>query len=238
KALVQLETAGRDMRQTYRDAIEEEDGQVVVLGQTCPPLLLVEYLESLDGVLLPGGIDVDPVFYGEAEDSRLGETDASLDQFEFHVLDHARRNRLPVLGICRGHQVMNVYYGGSLIQDIPSQYKAAVTVVHRASPKVNHLLLIEPATRFHRMLQTEQIVVNTSHHQAVKQLADGFIVTARSEDGIVEAMEHKGDIFIVGVQFHPERRVNSDIRMKAIFTQFVEEASKTRKRQREGKGED
>lgn len=232
KALVSLEE-GRDTRQTYRNAIEEHGGQVVVLGQTHTPTLVAERFDSLDGVLLPGGIDVDPVFYGEARDPLLEETDAALDQFEFRVLDHARRNRLPVMGICRGHQLLNVYYGGSLIQDIPSQHKGAVTVAHRATPKVNHFVTIEANSILHSLLRVERLEVNTSHHQAVKRLADGFIITARSEDGIVEAMERTGDVFILGVQFHPERMVKGEPRMKALFTRFIEAANKAHNPQQE-----
>ena len=227
KALALLETEGRDTRQAYREAIMESGGEVIVLGQTHAPSVVVEQLDSLDGVLLPGGIDVDPVFYGEAPDPLLEETDASLDQFEFRVLDHARRNHLPVLGICRGHQIINVYYGGSLIQDIPSQHKSIVTVVHRAKPNASHFVTVEADSMLHSLLQTDRIEVNSRHHQAVKRLADGFVITARSEDGIIEALEHKGAVFIVGVQFHPERMISDEPRMKALFKRFVEEANKT-----------
>jgi len=232
EALQILEGEGRDIRKTYRDALEEQDADVVILGQSQPPSVIYERLENLNGVLLPGGIDVDPVFYGQERAPKLEDTDAALDQFEFRVLDHARRNRLPVLGICRGHQVMNVYYGGSLIQDIPSQHISDVTVKHRYVPRIHpdaqHPITITPGSILHDVLQTERIVVNTIHHQAVERLAAGFGVSARSEDGIIEAMESTGDIFLVGVQFHPEKMSNDDRRMKALFARFVKEAAKRR----------
>ena len=230
EALQTLETEGRDTRQTYRDALEEQGAVVVILGQTQPPSVIQERLESLNGVLLPGGIDVDPCFYGEERDPKLEDTEAALDQFEFRVLDHARSNGLPVLGICRGHQLLNVYYGGSLIQDIPSRHKSEVEVKHRYTPwnhpDAKHLIMIEEGSMLHDLLGVKEIETNTIHHQAVKQLADGFKITARSADGIVEAMESKGSVFIMGVQFHPERMFDTEPRMKAIFKRFVEEAEK------------
>jgi len=146
------------------------------------------------------------------------------------VLDYARGHSLPVLGICRGHQLLNVYYGGSLIQDIPSKHKSDVTVKHRYTPRnhpdAKHLIMIEEGSMLHDLLGVSEIETNTIHHQAVKQLADGFKITARSADGIAEAMESEGSVFIMGVQFHPERMFDTAPSMKAIFKRFLEEASK------------
>lgn len=231
KALQTLEAEGRDIRQTYRDALEEQGAEVVILGQTQPPSVILERLERLNGVLLPGGIDVDPCFYGAARDPKLEDTEAALDQFEFRVLDYARSHSLPVLGICRGHQLLNVYYGGSLIQDIPSRHKSEITVKHRYTPRnhpnAKHLIVIEEGSLLHDLLGVTAIETNTIHHQAIKQLAEGFKVTARSADDSVEAMESEGKVFIMGVQFHPERMFDVEPRMKAIFKCFVEEAGKS-----------
>ena len=231
KALQTLEVEGRDIRQTYRDALEEQGAEVVILGQTQPPSVIQERLESLNGVLLPGGIDVDPCFYGEERDPKLEDTEAALDQFEFRVLDFARSHSLPVLGICRGHQLLNVYYGGSLIQDIPSRHKSEITVKHRYMPRnhpdAKHLIMIEEGSVLYDLLGVNEIETNTIHHQAVKQLAEGFKITARSADGIVEAMESEGNVFIMGVQFHPERMFDMEPHMKAIFKRFVGEAEKS-----------
>lgn len=223
-----LESGDRDGRAAYRAAVEAAGGVVVALGQTHPPALISERLDTLDGVLLPGGIDVDPAFYDEPPDAHLEETDAALDQFEFRILDHARRNRLPVLGICRGHQLLNVYYGGSLIQDIPTQYESDVEVAHRAPARgmgwLHHPVTVTPGTMLHEILGAGRMDVNTSHHQAVKRLAEGFVVSARSDDGIIEAIEHRGDVFVVGVQWHPERMAGEDEGMRRLFARLIEAA--------------
>ena len=229
-----LEQRGKDKQQLYRDAIQDNGGLVVVLPQTDDDEVVTARLEALDGILLPGGIDVDPQFYAEERHERLEETDAALDQLEFSVLDHAKEHKLPMLGVCRGHQVLNVYYGGSLIQDIPSEHKSQAEVIHRrrmpGKEKPVHHISIEHGSLLHQLLGATRIVVNTYHHQAVKKPAPGFVITARADDGIVEAIEYRGDRFILGVQFHPEKMRGPDPRFNAIFKRFVEEARKARAR--------
>lgn len=229
-----LEKESKDPQQQYRAAIEDNGGVVVVLGQSHDARAITEKLKSLDAVLLPGGIDVDPQFYGESRHERLEKTDAELDRLEFRALDHAKANHLPVLGICRGHQVLNVYYGGSLIQDIPTEYETEVKVKHRYPPGSKapreHPITITPDSLLHRLLGTERIVVNTYHHQAVKRVAEGFAVVARSEDGIVEAIERGGEAPILGVQFHPEKIRGKRPEFDALFAWLVEESRKAQAR--------
>ena len=227
-----LEDDGKDEQRKYRDTIEDNGGVVVVISQTFDNTRVTQLLARLDGVLLPGGIDVDPKYYGEDRDEKLEETDDALDRLEFMVLDHAKERGLPVLGVCRGHQLLNVYYGGSLIQDIPSQHESEHPVIHRypkLSPeKREHPIAIVKGSILHELFGVDRLVVNTYHHQAVKRLAEGFAVTARSGDGIVEAMEHEGDRFILGVQFHPEKIRPKDARFNAPFKRLVDEARKAK----------
>ena len=214
-------------RRQYREAIEENGGRIVVLGQGRPASEITAILETLDGVLLPGGIDVDPKFYGEAPSPKLEKTDAALDALEFRVLEYAKEHCLPVLGICRGHQVLNVFYGGSLIQDIPTEHESEIEVVHRGGTK-KHTIAIKEGSLLYEWLGATEFEVNTYHHQAVKRLAEGFKATAHTQDGIVEAIEFQGDPFIVGVQFHPERMRASTPRINTLFQRFLEEAGKVR----------
>ncbi len=223
--LAPLEENGKDPQLLYRQAIEEQGGATVVLGQSYSEAKLAEALGKTDAVLLPGGIDIDPKHYGEERHPKLGETDETLDQMQFSVLRHAKENGLPVLGICLGHQTINVFYGGALYQDIPSQLQSEVRVKHRGGVGLPlHAIAIQPGSILHGLLGAEDLTVNSSHHQAVKRLAPGFVATAHTEDGIVEAIERPGEPFLLGVQFHPEKMLDKEPRLKAIFKRFVEEA--------------
>lgn len=209
----------------YRAALEAEGAVVLVIGQGMSEALVDEKLERMDGLLLPGGIDVEPSRYNEPPHPKLEKTDAALDALEWRALDHARAHSLPVLGICRGHQVINVYYGGSLIQDIPAQHESETVVVHRNGIRTHDITLVEGAL-LRELLGADRYEVNTYHHQAVKDLAPGFRLSARTDDGIVEAIESTGEVFILGVQFHPEKMLEEKPELRAIFARFIQEVQK------------
>lgn len=209
----------------YRAALEAEGAVVLVIGQGMSEALVDEKLERMDGLLLPGGIDVEPSRYNEPPHPKLEKTDAALDALEWRALDHARAHGLPVLGICRGHQVINVYYGGSLIQDIPAQHESETVVVHRNGIRTHDITLVE-GTLLRELLGADRYEVNTYHHQAVKDLAPGFRISARTDDGIVEAIESTGEVFILGVQFHPEKMLEEKPELRAIFARFIQEVQK------------
>lgn len=213
-----------DRLQSYREAVEEHGAVVMVLGQGMASQEIEDILHRINGLLLPGGIDVSPERYGEAPHPKLEKTDAALDALEWQALEVARVRRVPVLGICRGHQVINVFFGGSLFQDIPSQYQSKLAVVHRNGNQT-HEIIIMPTSRLYELIGCERISVNSYHHQAIKEVAPGFTVSARAEDGIPEAIENEGDIFILGVQFHPEKMLHANPRLKGIFARFVQEAN-------------
>ena len=224
-----FKTGERDARAQYRSAIEENGGVIVEFFQGEPEEETERKLAKLDAVMLPGGIDVDPQFYDEPHHEKLEKIDAELDEFEFTLLRYADEHRLPILGICRGEQVMNVHYGGSLIQDIPSQHRSEVTVKHRyprSSPeRKEHLVRLVPGTRLHALFEKDEVMVNTYHHQAVKRLGKGLIVSARAEDGVIEAIELEGDRFVVGVQFHPERMRGEHPEINRLFEAFLAAAA-------------
>ncbi len=231
-----LQGGKNDPLALYRAALDEYDAEVIVFSPSCDPADIAARKAMLDGVLLPGGVDVDPAFYGEEPHEKLEEVDLPLDRLQFDLLDHAREHGLPVLGICRGHQVINVFFGGSLYQDIPAQFGpiGGEAVTHRGGSK-HHDITIEESTLMHALLGVTRIKVNTHHHQAVKKLGEGLRISARSDDGIVEAIEHEGDVFILGVQFHPERMRTEEPRVNALFARFVAEArALMRRRKPEG----
>ena len=226
--------SGEDRQDTYRRAIESSGGRVIALGQPEDPLDIEGRLPSLRGLVVPGGIDVCPQLYEEEPSEKLEKTDADLDRFESMLLEYAEEQGLPVLGVCRGHQLLNVHYGGSLIQDIPSEHEAAVRVVHRSPPLVKalseHAITIHAESRLRRLLGVDRLVVNSAHHQAVERLAPGFLATAWAEDGLVEAMERLGPRFVVGIQFHPEKMLEQAPCLKALFQELVAEARKVKER--------
>lgn len=221
----QWATGSKDRLLSYRAALEDQGAAVRVIGQGMPETEVEENLQDINGLLLPGGIDVEPARYNEAPHSKLEKTDAGLDALEWRALEFARDNHLPVLGICRGCQVINVFYGGSLYQDIPSQHQSEETVTHRGG-KIMHDITIEEGSLLHELLGKKRYEVNTYHHQAVKVAAPGFTVSARTDDGIVEAIEGSGKVFVLGVQFHPEKLIAEKPELKAIFARFVQEAVK------------
>jgi putative glutamine amidotransferase len=164
-----------------------------------------ELVAKLDVLVMTGGEDFDPALYGEKRSPELGTVNAPRDDFDIRLLNAARRRRLPVVGICRGCQLLNIAFGGSLWQDLPSEYPAE-GVQHR---NVYHRIAVDPDSRLAGVLGTTNIVVNSMHHQAVKRLAKGFKIVARSPEGVVEAIEGT-DYPAIGFQFHPEKLLCKD----------------------------
>lgn len=225
--------SGEESRLYYRNAIEFAGGRVVVLAENYDEEFLQIQLEQLDGLLIPGGGDIDPSLYGE-EMNGTREPDIDFDKFEMEILEYCLEKKMPVMGICRGHQLINVYFGGTLYQDIPADYEQEDKLTHqvREDGKIKplfHKAYMEKEGLLYKLLEVEEIRVNSTHHQAVKDLAPGFKITARSSDGIIEAMEGTGEGFIFSVQFHPERLVLEDPRFDALFYKLIEEAEKYNK---------
>lgn len=181
-------------------------------------------LDALDGVLLTGGVDVDPRHYGEAAHPTV-EIDATRDDYELPLASLALARRLPLLAICRGLQVLNVAGGGSLIQDLPSQ--APSPIGHSATmPKdgLAHDVDVAPGTCLAALIGAGKTATNSRHHQAVNTVASGFVVSAVAPDGVIEAIERPDLRFCVGVQWHPENFRNSG-RFAALFEGLVRAAS-------------
>ena len=194
------ETNRVSVRTTYTESISCAGHIPFVLPAQTNRAVVARMLESVDVLLLCGGEDVDPARYGAAPSPLLGEVNLKRDAWEFLLLDEAVRRRLPVVGICRGCQVINVYFGGTLWQDLPSERPGEI--VHRN--KELHPIRIEPGSRLSGCFGSESLQVNTSHHQAVNKLAPGVKAVAFAPDGVVEAIESE-TLPIAVVQFHPEK---------------------------------
>jgi putative glutamine amidotransferase len=175
-------------------------------------------LPELDGLLLPGGWDVDPSFYGEPPDEKVVETDPELDETELSMFRQAREREIPVLGICRGQQVINVAMGGSLVQHLEGHEVRAHGRSHLA-----HSIEVNPTSELGQAAGTHQIRVNSFHHQAIRELAEGLHQTARGDDGTVEGVE-SDDGLIVAVQCHPEELTTDLPWARNLFERFVARA--------------
>jgi len=196
----------------YRRAVEDAGGEPVDL------IPGTESLPELDGLLLPGGWDVDPSFYGEKRDAKVQETDPELDATELRLFQQARQREIPVLGICRGQQVINVAMGGSLVQHIEDHDARAIGRKHLA-----HAVAVDPSSELGRATGEQQIRVNSLHHQALNRIADGLHPTARGADGTVEGVE-TADGLVVAVQCHPEELTSEFSWARALFERFVARA--------------
>lgn len=177
---------------------------------------------TCDGLLLPGGGDMDPKFYGQARIPACGEPNLLRDAAEPLLLRAFLAADKPVLGICRGIQVMNAVLGGDLYQDI----KPFEHLPHNGHWAKVHTVTVRRGTLLSRILGQDTVLVNSQHHQAVNRVAPGFTLAALSEDGIVEAIEKPDAGFCLGVQWHPEWLSDADPAMQGLFDAFVNACSK------------
>lgn len=214
---------------SYVDAVLLGGGIPVVVPLMHDDEKIIELLNSLDGIIFTGGEDFDPVYYNERPIQQMGKINAPRDEFDLKLLRLAVERSIPVLGICRGIQLINIAFGGTLYQDLSAQYHDN-SIRHRqrqAKDEVSHSVFVEDNTIFADIVKERMLMVNSSHHQAIKDVARGFRVAGRSPDKIVEVIEKvDDDNWILGVQFHPEVRVTRDNAMRRIFQRFVHEASR------------
>ena len=197
---------------TYGRAVESAGADVVYL----PPG--TGSLAEVDGLLLPGGWDVDPARYGEDRGPKVGDIDPELDETEIRLFNEARQREIPVLGLCRGQQVINVAMGGSLIQHLEGHEVRAFGRKHLA-----HTVEVDPASELGRAADGQPIRVNSLHHQAVRSVAPGLRQTAIGDDGTIEGLETE-DGLVVAVQCHPEELTGDLPWASKLFERFVARA--------------
>lgn len=206
-------------------SIEAAGGVTVILA---PRIALSQrqVLDRLDGVLFSGGSDLDPALYGAAPSPHLRRTSPERDRFEVELAAEAIRREVPVLGICRGAQVLNVVLGGDLIQDIPTEIGTTISHddLQRVRPELAHQVTVEPGSRLRDLLGCCRVDVNSFHHQAPRRLGDTLRATAWADDGVVEAVEQPNHPFLIGLQWHPESFWGAGDRFGPLFAAFVASA--------------
>jgi putative glutamine amidotransferase len=206
----------------YTSAIEKAGGAPVIIPFTGDHSVLPAVADLVQGFLFPGGLDIDPGFYNEPPSGMLGEVDKDLDLFQMAVLELAMERKKPLLAICRGTQLINVALGGTLFQDIPSQFEKS-TLRHmqeKLSFDTDHVVDMEPGSRLHGLFGA-RMEINSRHHQSIKEPGQGLEITARAPDGVVEAAQHR-TLPMDLVQWHPELMMQKNNDMLPLFKSFVE----------------
>src|SRR5207253_1529459 len=200
----------------YLDAILWAGGLPLMIPVMADEETLRAYTERMDGVLLPGSpTDVDPRLYGAEAHPKLGKLYPERDKTDFTLLDYSEKNNKPLLGICFGVQSLNVYRGGSLVQDIPAVVAGAVAhdnddTADNPSVPARHLVRLSEDSLIARLAGKKEVEVNSYHHQSVQHTGRDLKPVAFAPDGVVEAIEDTRGRFIVGVQWHPERGFETD----------------------------
>ena len=208
------------LKQEYLDAVVGAGAVPVVISPDATAAADL-VASRLDGLMLVGGVDVDPANYGETIWNDTVFPGPKRDALELALLDSAFKRDLPVLAICRGHQVLNVARGGTLWQDLPTQQPDGLRHSQRQDPQAaGHELRIVNGSLLHRIVGTARLGTNSFHHQAVRELGQGLQPAAWSSDGLVEALEDPSHRFVLGVQWHPEEMLHRP-QHRALFAAFA-----------------
>ncbi|WP_027624195.1 gamma-glutamyl-gamma-aminobutyrate hydrolase family protein [Clostridium lundense] len=225
-----IEIVKRDGFPSYQRIYSNEDYIEAVIQCGGVPIILPflrdystvkEQIKLVDKVIITGGCDVNPLMYGEESEILSGEIIPERDNYDMMVIKSCEELKKPILGICRGVQSLNVAYGGTLYQHLPSRNEFYIQHNQKSRYDVGiHTIIMEKGTKLQQILG-DSIIVNSFHHQAVKDLAPGFVVSAKSKDGVIEGIEKLGDVSVIGVQWHPEKMFLKCEQMKMLFYEFI-----------------
>jgi putative glutamine amidotransferase len=225
------EVTGRTAKlEKYLAAVRQAGAEAVAISLLSSATELRQLAESLDGVVLSGSpADVDPAHFRAAREPECAESDPDRERVDFALLEHAFAENKPVLAICYGIQSLNVFRGGTLIQDIPRAMGSKFEHDwdrEQGAPEPFHPARIELGTQLAHLAGRTEAVVNSSHHQSIKEPGSGLRITARAPDGVIESVEWTGDSnWVIGVQWHPERMAPTDVFAQSLFRGLVSTAA-------------
>ncbi len=214
------------VKSNYISAIKEAGGIPLIITPLKDENDLTKTLNLIDGLLIPGGDDIDPKYFKEEPHPSLELIDQEIVEFQMGFFNKALNKGMPVFGICAGLQIINIACGGNIYQDIPAQYSNPIKHKRNENEKKDsiHNVRIEKNTKLYNILKKGEVSVNSTHHQALKDVAEGFMVTARSDDGIIEAIESRKHRFVIGVQWHPEDLYKENNLFLKLFERLVSES--------------
>ena len=212
---------------SYAYAIETGGGTPILLPYTEDAATMKHFVDLCDGFFFIGGPDVEPARYGETRKPTCGESVPERDALEFEMFRLIWPTGKPILGVCRGCQLINIALGGTLWQDIPTDVGSELT--HRQEKPYNrhaHAMILEADTPLQQLLGETRIAVNSIHHQAIRTLGKGMKIMAKAPDGVIEAAYLPGERFVQVIQWHPERTIHADEYSRKIFKAFVSACQK------------
>lgn len=219
-----LQTGNLRMSQSYTDAIRTCGAIPVILPLTLDEAECRRLAETLDGFLFTGGPDIHPFLFGEDTMEGCGDRSPLRDQTELALFSAAYHQKKPVLGICRGTQLINIALGGDIYQDLGSQIPGRLPIAHRQPFHLSnpaHHVKLEPGSLLAQICGETDIETNSSHHQAVRAVPPSLAVCGRAADGIIEAVEQRDYPFLIGVQWHPEMLADTYSHASRLFEAFV-----------------
>lgn len=189
--------------------------------------LIREQVSNIDALILSGGQDVNPLLYGQEPHNKLGSIMPKRDTYDMKLIKFALEMKKPILGICRGKQILNVSEGGTLYQDLSLMEGSYIKHNQQHLSNIpTHTVEVKEGTRLHKILGKTTLLTNSFHHIGIDKVAPGYVVAARAKDGVVEAIEKEGEDFVLALQWHPEMMTKDDDNMKKIFTALIEESRK------------
>lgn len=213
----------------YIESVVTNGGTPLILPFCEDETAIRQQVQTVDGLLLSGGQDVSPHLYGEEPSQRIGDTFPARDVYEFTLIEEALRQNKPILGICRGMQILNTYFKGSLYQDLSEIPGTVYKHNQQRQPRlVTHHVDIKKDSLLYQIFAVEELMVNSFHHQAVKKLGEGLKLSAAAKDGVVEAFEKPDYPYLLAVQWHPEMLHESTKAMNKIFQSLVEASNNTK----------